>query len=78
MPEDGLVRVNVRVSKELHDEMLTIIPWGLRRYVLEAVLRLVLDAIKKDGQVVAGAVLDGRFKLVRTEPQESVQNVNAE
>lgn len=78
MSEDGLIRVNVRVSKELHDSMLTVIPWGLRRYVLEAVLRLVLDAVKKDGQVVAGAILDGRFKLVRVEPEGSVQNMNAE
>lgn len=78
MPEDGLVRVNVRVSKILHDDMLTVIPWGLRRYILEAVLKLVLDAVKRDGQVVAGAILDGRFKLVRVETEGSVQNLNAD
>ena len=78
MAEDGLVRVNVRVSRQLHDQMLTIIPWGLRRYVLEAVLKLVLEAIDKDGQVVAGAILDGRFKLVRVEATEGVQNMNAD
>lgn len=78
MSEDGLVRVNVRVSKEIHDGMLTVVPWGTRRYVLEAVLKLVLDAIKQDGQVVTGAILDGRFKLVRVEQERSVHNMNAD
>jgi hypothetical protein len=46
--------------------MLTLIPWGLRRNVIEAVLKLILDAVEKDGIVVAGALLDGKFKLYPT------------
>ena len=67
MPEDGLMRVNVRISKKMHEEMALLIPWGLRRNVHETVLQLVLDAIRSDGMVVAGAILDGRFKLVRSD-----------
>lgn len=72
MSEDGLVRVYIRISRGMHDEMQKLIPWGLRRNVHETVLQLVLDAIRSDGMVVAGAILDGRFKLVRVE-QEAVQ-----
>jgi|SRR5918996_2440894 hypothetical protein len=63
---EELTRVNIRVSREVHRKMLTLIPWGLRRNVIEAVLKLVLDAVEKDGIVVAGALLDGKFKLYPT------------
>jgi len=75
--EDGLVRVYIRVSKGTHREMMTLIPWGLRRSVHETVLQLVLDAIRKDGMVVAGAILDGDFKLVKVDKHD-VQNLNTE
>lgn len=70
MTDQTVVRVHVRISKQLHDDMLLLLPWGLRRVLHETVLRLVLDAIKSDGMVVAGAILDGQFKLVRVD-QES-------
>jgi len=69
--EDDLVRVHIRISRKLHKQM-QIVPWGIRRHVLEVVLKLVLDAIKSDGIIVAGAILDGNFKLVRVD-QEPVQ-----
>ena len=77
MPEDGLVRVYIRISKRMHDDMSALIPWGLRRNVHETVLQLVLDAVKLDGMVLVGHLLDGKFKLVRDE-QESVRNADAE
>lgn len=72
MQEDGLVRVYIRISRRMHDEMSALIPWGLRRNVHETVLQLVLDAVKADGMVLVGHLLDGKFKLVRDE-QGSVQ-----
>lgn len=68
--KDGLVRVNIRISKAMHEDMATLIPWGLRRNVHETVLQLVLDAVRSDGMVVAGAILDGQFKLVRVDRVE--------
>jgi hypothetical protein len=75
--EDGLIRVNIRISQDMHKQMSTLIPWGLRRNVLETVLQLILDAIKADGMVVAGAILDGRFKLVRSD-MDVAQNLDME
>lgn len=65
-PKDELAKVNVRVSRDLHADLLSAVPWGLRRHLVEAVLRLILDAIKADGQIVTGAILAGEFKLTRT------------
>lgn len=73
MGEDGLVGMKVRVSQEVHAQMARLIPWGMRRNVIETVLQLVLDAVERDGMVVAGAILDGRFKLVRSELLEQAQ-----
>ena len=73
--EDGFVRTHIRLSINAHKEMQALIPWGLRRNVIEAVLTLVLDAVREDGMVVAGAILDGRFKLVRVETND-VQNLD--
>lgn len=70
MTDDMMVRVNLRISKQMHDDMQKLIPWGLRRNVHETVLKLVLDAVRMDGMVVAGAILDGKFKLIRSESEE--------
>jgi len=67
--ENDPVRASMRISRETHERLETLIPWGMRRDVLEVVLQLVLDAIEEDGMVVAGAILDGKFKLVRVEVQ---------
>lgn len=77
MADQYAVRVSIRISKKLHDEMLTLLPWGLKRAVHETVLRLILDAIRANGMVVAGAILDGRYKLVMIE-QEKAQNLGGD
>lgn len=71
MAKDGLVRVNIHLSKAVHQDMSNLIPWGMRRIVLETVLCLILDAIREDGIQVAGAILDGEFKLIRANPTSS-------
>jgi hypothetical protein len=67
--ENSLIRVTIRISERMHRDMASLIPWGMRRNVHETVLQLVLDAIRRDGMVVAGAILDGRFKLVMMDQQ---------
>jgi hypothetical protein len=67
LSDDNLAKVNVRVPRDLHDELNVIVPWGLRRHLVEAVLKLVLDAIRSDGPMVIGAILAGKFKLVKVD-----------
>lgn len=67
MTEDNLAKVNVRVPRDLHEDLIATVPWGLRRHLVEAVLKLVLDAIRSDGQMIIGAILAGKFKLVKSD-----------
>jgi len=75
MAEDGFVRTHIRISKRTHRDVAELIPWGMRRNVIETVLSLILDAVRQDGMVVVGAILDGKFKLVRDETGD-VQNLD--
>lgn len=70
MSEDTLGKVNVRVQKDLHNDLNELVPWGMRRHLIEACIRLVVDAVKRDGLVVIGAILAGRFSLVRTDQDD--------
>jgi len=69
--EENLAKINVRVPRELHAELLNRVPWGLRRHLVEAVLRLILDAIRQEGPIITGAILAGDFKLVRAAKMEA-------
>lgn len=76
MSDDHLAKINVRVSRGLHNDLVDNVEWGLRRHLIECVLRLVVDAIKSEGKIMTGAILAGEFKLVRAvpAPAESARN----
>jgi hypothetical protein len=59
----------------MHREIDELIPWGIRRSIIETVLQLVLDAVREDGMVVIGSILDGKFKLVQVDTAD-VQNLD--
>jgi hypothetical protein len=63
--EDDFVRVHIRIPRKLYEDMQEVIPKGVRRHVIEIVLHLIIDAVRQGGMVVAGSILDRRFKLVR-------------
>jgi hypothetical protein len=75
MEDKNLSKVNVRVHPDLHTDLNRLVPWGMRRHLIEAVLKLIVDSIRTDGIVMIGAILAGRFSLVRND-QEVVQNLN--
>lgn len=57
-------RLHVMMEDELHKDFTDTIQWGLRQYLIIAVVKLILDAVKRDGMMVVGALLSGKFKLV--------------
>lgn len=69
--------INVQISPELLDEAREMIPWGLRGHLFQSILRLIIDAIRQDGQIVTGAILAGEYKLslVRRD-SDPIQNLN--
>jgi hypothetical protein len=66
---EELTRINIRLSRTAHRKLSTMIPWGIRRNVVEAVLLLVLDAVEKHGVAVAGAIMDGHFSIRPNYPE---------
>lgn len=57
-------RLHVMMDDELHKEFTDTIQWGLRQYLIIAVLKLVISAVKQDGMLIVGAILSGKYKLV--------------
>lgn len=60
-------KVTAEVPDEVFEEMHNVVPWGLRKHLIASVMRLVVAIIKQEGIVAAGAILDGKFKIVRDE-----------
>lgn len=60
-------RITVLVDDELFDRMNAAVPHGFRRHVVCSVLRLVVDAIEADGNIMVGAIMSDQYKLVRDE-----------
>lgn len=60
-------RIHITVNPELWDDFRGTIQWGLRQYLIGAVLKLIIDAVKQDGMLVVGAILAGEYKLVKSE-----------
>lgn len=57
------VRLNFEVSRDLHARMSRTFPYGLRGKIVVALLEAIVEATETQGQMVLGAILDGRFVL---------------
>lgn len=67
MTDKKLHRLHVMMEEELHKEFKETISWGLRQFLIIAIVKLIIQAVKADGMVIVGAILDGKFKLVPDE-----------
>ncbi len=67
MPEDK--KITLLVDEALADRLNSLVPHGFRRHLMASMLKLVLDAIETDGEIVIGAIMSNGFKLVRAEKQ---------
>lgn len=59
-----LVNIHVRVQNDLYVG-LSAVRWGIRGHLIEAVLGIVVDAIRTEGMSIVGDIIAGEFKLVR-------------
>lgn len=60
-------RISVMVGEERLDRMNRRIRYGLKTPIMNAVIDLVLDSIEREGEVIVGFILDGKYKLVRAD-----------
>lgn len=60
-------RITLLVPEDLADRLAEHVPHGFRKHLLASMIKLVLDAIEEDGEMVIGAIMSNNFKLVRSE-----------
>ena len=68
-PTDS-AHIHVQVDRSLHTRALKLIPWGLRSEMFRKVLEVILDAIERHGQVMIGALISGRIRIVYEEEKD--------
>lgn len=64
MEKEKLHRLHVNIDEPTYIEFKDTIQWGLRNTLIVAILKIITKAVQKDGMMVVGAVLSGKYKLV--------------
>lgn len=59
-----LKRITVQVEPELYTRLNRVVQHGFRRHLMAGLIKLALDAIEERGEVMIGALVAGKFKLV--------------
>lgn len=57
-------RLHVIVEEELQKEWNATIAWGLRQHLIIAIMKMICAAVHRDGNMLIGAILAGKVKLV--------------
>lgn len=60
----GTTRLTVELPDDLMLDLRDTIQWGLRRWLIIAATRLVVQAVKQEGQEIIGHILAGSYRLV--------------
>lgn len=64
-PNKDEARFTVVLPEEVHEKLKRLIPLGLRKHLMSALLKSVLDAADEvgDGHMIVGALMSGNFKF---------------
>lgn len=60
--ESKITRISFDVDKDLYDKTESI-PWGVRASILRILLERVVEAADKQGKMIYGAIMDGKFDI---------------
>ena len=64
-------RITLILEDSLYEDLSSRVPHGYRRHIMAKLIRLALDAIQRDGDIMIGALMSGEYKLVRDEKREA-------
>lgn len=59
----GKVRVNFELDCDVSRRMHQALQWGTKGPCLAILAEKLVEAVERDGMVMVGAILDGRFEL---------------
>lgn len=68
MTED-LKRITIQLKPELYNKLHNAVPHGYRRHVLAGLIQLAVTSIEEHGDIMIGALMGGKFKLVWNDPE---------
>lgn len=74
-PNKYCPRLSIELTEELSNAINEIIPWGVKKYLLQCLIVGLLEAVKESGNDVLAAILRHEVK-VRLEPIKEDQLCN--
>jgi len=75
MPKGDPIRICTEVDREFGNRLNEVIPWGLRKHLLQRLLYMTVEAVERRGEVMLGLILSG--DVVLRPSKEAVQKLNA-
>lgn len=66
-----LHRLYMSIPEDVYYDFKDTIQWGLRNAMIVEILKILTKAVQKDGMMIVGAVLSGKYKLVVDKNEES-------
>lgn len=66
---EELKRITIQIKPAQYERLHNAIPHGYRRHLLSGLIDLALEAVEDKGEVMIGALMAGKFKLVWDDPE---------
>lgn len=67
MADKDLKRITIQLDPALFEDLRRVVEHGYRRHILAALIRMAVNAIESEGDMMIGALMSGKFKVVRDE-----------
>jgi len=72
------VRIHLDIDRNLHHRAQLVIPWGMRRILLETILERLIAGLEKEGPVMLGAVIGGEYDMIyKPKPSDNEENLQS-
>ena len=62
--KDGRIRTSMEITEGQNQMLSKLVPWGLKRAVMDTMINLVLEKLEVHGEVFIGPFIAGKMKLV--------------
>ena len=64
-------KITFMISDEEHQKTRGNLPWGVQGLLLRNLLRIIVEAVERDGKIIIGAILSGDIELRLAKKDES-------
>lgn len=64
MADKELKRITIQLDPELYKDLKRVVEHGYRRHILASLIRMAVNAVETEGEMMIGALMSGKFKVV--------------